>query len=199
MEPMSGGELTNDPLRDAEARAMVREVSSIWWIVLVVGIIFAGFGVVMLFNVAAGATAIAIIVGAFLIFDGIVGLITAGQNGGSKAVGIILGIVLIIGGIVVAAWPGVTFLVIAIVWGITIVVGGITRIVGSVVLRGRGWGWVLAIGIAELIVGIAALVWPNVTAYVILLLIGIYAIVAGLLQIILAFELRKAPERLGLS
>jgi uncharacterized membrane protein HdeD (DUF308 family) len=194
MEPMTSGEMSN-----REARALVREVSSVWWIVLVVGVLFTGFGVVMLFDVAAGATAIAVIVGAFLIFDGIIGLITAGQNGGSRALGIILGIVLVIGGIVVAAWPGVTFLVIAIVWGITIVVGGITRIVGSLALRGRGWGWVLAIGIAELIVGIAALVWPDVTAYVILLLIGIYAIVAGLLQIVLAFELKKVPERLGLD
>src|SRR5664279_1878989 len=120
-----------EPMTSGEARAVVREVSSIWWIVLVVGIIFAGFGVVMLFNVAAGAQAVAIIVGAFLIFDGIIGLITAGQNGGSKGVGVALGIVLIIGGIVVAAWPSATFLVIAVVWGITIVVGGIARIVGS--------------------------------------------------------------------
>ena len=57
----------------------------------------------------------------------------------------------------------------------------------------------LAIGIAELIVGIAALVWPHVTAYVILLLIGIYSIIAGLLQIVLAFELKKVPERLGIN
>jgi len=191
---MGSGELTN-----SEARAVVREVSSIWWIVLVVGVIFVGFGLVMLFNVAAGAQAVAIIVGAFLIFDGIIGLITAGQNGGSKAVGIALGIVLIIGGIVVAAWPSATFLVIAVVWGITIVVGGIARIVGSITLKGQGWGWVLAIGIAELIVGIAALVWPHVTAYVILLLIGIYSIIAGLLQIVLAFELKKVPERLGIN
>ncbi|MGZ8751753.1 MAG: HdeD family acid-resistance protein [Acidimicrobiia bacterium] len=188
-----------EPMTSGEVRATVREVSSIWWIVLVVGILFAGFGVVMLFNVAAGARVISIIVGAFLIFDGVVGLITAGQYGGSKALGVLLGIVLIIGGIVVAVWPGVTFLVIAVVWGITIVVGGITRIVGSIAVRGRGWGWVLVIGIAELIVGIAALVWPDVTAYVILLLIGIYAIVAGLIQVFLAFELKRAPERLGIN
>jgi uncharacterized membrane protein HdeD (DUF308 family) len=194
MEPMGGEEPTS-----SEARAMVREVSSIWWIVLVVGLIFVGFGIVMLFNVAAGARVISTIVGVFLIFDGIVGLVTAGRNGGSRSLGIVLGIVLIVGGIVVVVWPGVTFLVIAVVWGITIVVGGITRIVGSIALRGRGWGWLLVIGIAELAVGIAALVWPHVTAYVILLLIGIYAIVAGLIQIILAFELKKVPERLGLN
>jgi uncharacterized membrane protein HdeD (DUF308 family) len=194
MEPMGGGEVTN-----SEARAMVREVSSVWWIVLVVGLIFVGFGIVMLFDVAAGARVISTIVGIFLIFDGIVGLATAGRNGGSRGLGIVLGIVLIIGGIVVVVWPGVTFLVIAVVWGITIVVGGITRIVGAIAVRGRGWGWLLVIGIAELAVGTAALVWPDVTAYVILLLIGIYAIVAGLIQIFLAFELKKAPERLGLN
>jgi len=192
-------EPTNRDLTEAETRDLVKEVSSIWWIVLVVGLIFVGFGLVMLFNVAAGATAIAIIVGAFLVFDGIVGLVTAGRNGGSKALGILVGIVLIVGGIIVAVWPGVTFLVIAIVWGITIVMGGITRIVGSITLKGEGWGWVLLIGVAELIVGIAALVWPHITAYVILLLIGIYAIVAGVIQIFLAFQLKKAPERLGIS
>lgn len=194
MEPMGTGDLDN-----REARALVREVSSVWWIVLLVGILFTGFGIVMLFDVAAGAQVIALIVGAFLIVDGIVGVATAGRNGGSTALGITLGIVLIIGGVVVAVWPGVTFLVIAIVWGITIVVGGIVRIAGSLSVRGQGWGWVLAIGIAELIVGIAALVWPHITAYVILIIIGLYAIVAGIIQIVLAFELKKAPERLGVD
>ncbi len=192
-------EPTNRDLTETEARALVKEVSSIWWIVLVVGLVFVGFGLVMLFNVAAGATAIAVIVGAFLVFDGVVALVTAGRNGGSRALGILVGIVLIIGGVIVAAWPGVTFLVIAIVWGITIVLGGITRIVGSIALKGDGWGWVLFIGVAELSVGIAALVWPHITAYVILLLIGIYAIVAGVIQIFLAFQLKKVPERLGIS
>lgn len=61
----------------------VGEVAKVWWVVLVVGIIFTVFGVVMLFDVAAGATAIAIIVGAFLIFDGLVEMISGGRRGGS--------------------------------------------------------------------------------------------------------------------
>ena len=56
---------------DRTVSAAVADVAKVWWVVLVVGVIFLGFGIVMLFNVAAGATAIAIIVGAFLIFDGI--------------------------------------------------------------------------------------------------------------------------------
>jgi uncharacterized membrane protein HdeD (DUF308 family) len=183
----------NDPtLKDA-----VGEVARVWWVVLVIGIIFVGFGVVMLFDVAAGATTIAVIVGAFLIFDGLVEMISGGRRGGSRAWAVILGLLLVIGGIVVIVWPGVTFLAIAIVWGITLLVGGIARLVSAAVLRGYGWGWLVVLGIVETIIGIVMLAWPHQPAYVILLLIGIYSIIAGILQIFLAFQLKKAPERLA--
>jgi uncharacterized membrane protein HdeD (DUF308 family) len=169
----------------------------VWWVVLVVGIIFLGFGIVMLFNVAAGATAIAIIVGAFLIFDGLVEVISGGRRGHSRGWAVVLGILLVIGGVVVIVWPGVTFLVIAIVWGVTLLVGGIVRSIAAATLRGYGWGWLILLGVLEAILGILMLAWPDVTAYVILLLIGIYSIVAGILQIVLSFQLRKAPERLA--
>ncbi|MGZ4690726.1 MAG: HdeD family acid-resistance protein [Acidimicrobiia bacterium] len=175
----------------------VTEVARVWWVVLVIGIIFTIFGVVMLFNVAAGATAIAIIVGAFLIFDGLVEMISGGRRGGSRGWAVVLGIVLVIGGIIVIAWPGVTFLVIAVVWGIVLLIGGIGRAVAAAMLRGYAWGWLVVLGIVEAIIGIVMLAWPHQTAYVILILIGIYSIVAGIIQIVLAFQLKKAPQRLA--
>ena len=181
---------------DPALTAAVREVARVWWVVLVIGLIFTGFGIVMLFDVAAGAPTIAIIVGAYLIFDGLVEIISGGRRGGSRIWAVVLGILLVIGGIVVVAWPGVTFLVIAVIWGITLLVGGIARLVSAAMLRGYGWGWLVALGILETIVGVIMLAWPHVTAYVILLLIGIYSIFAGILQIVLAFQLRKAPQRL---
>jgi uncharacterized membrane protein HdeD (DUF308 family) len=110
---------------------------------------------------------------------------------------VILGILLVIGGLVVIAWPGVTFLAIAIIWGVTLLVGGIARVVYAAVLRGYGWGWLVVLGILEAAVGTLMLAWPGVTAYVILLLIGIYSIIAGIIQIFLSFQLKKAPERLA--
>lgn len=108
-----------------------------------------------------------------------------------------LGLVLVIGGVVVIAWPGVTFFVIAVIWGIALLVGDIARAVSGVVLRGYGWGWLVVLGVIEAIVGIVMLAWPRQTAHVILYLIGIYAIFAGILQILLSFQLKKAPERLA--
>jgi uncharacterized membrane protein HdeD (DUF308 family) len=180
---------------DPALQRAVTEVSRMWWVVLIIGLVFFGFGLVMLFDVAAGATVIAVIVGAFLIFDGLVEMIAGGTRGSSRAWAIVLGILLVIGGIVVIVWPGVTFLVIAIVWGITMLVGGIVRAVAAATVRAHNWGWLVVLGVVEAVIGIVMLAWPDVTAYVILLLIGIYAMVAGILQIILAFELRKAPDR----
>ena len=88
-------------------------------------------------------------------------------------------------------------LAIAVIWGITLLVGGIARVVSAAVLRGYGWGWLVVLGILEAIIGIVMLAWPHQTAYVILLLIGIYSIIAGIIQIFLAFQLKKAPERLA--
>lgn len=175
-------------------RSTVVQTARYWWVVLVVGIAFVIFGTVMLFDVAAGATVIAVIVGAFLIFDGLVEVISGGRGAGSRALAIVLGLVLVVGGVVVIAWPGVTFLAIAIILGITMVVGGVGRFVASLWLRDPGWGWRLALGALEGIVGVAILVWPDATAYVILLLIGFYAILAGILQIVLAFQIKRGPE-----
>lgn len=190
------GEIMGIDREDPTLADAVRDVARVWWVVLVVGLIFLTFGIIMLFDVAAGARAISYIVGAFLIFDGLVDLISGGRRGGSRACAMVLGLLLVIGGIIVIVWPGVTFLVIAVVWGITMLVGGIARAVAAATLRGYGWGWLVVLGILEVILGIVMLAWPDWTAYVILLLIGVYSIVAGILQIVLAFQLRKAPERL---
>ena len=160
--PATKGETMGIDREDPTLKDAVGEVARVWWVVLVIGIIFTGFGIVMLFNVAAGATTIAIIVGAFLIFDGLVEMISGGRRGGSRVWAVVLGILLVIGGIVVIAWPGVTFLVIAVVWGITLLVGGIARLVSAAMLRGYGWGWLVVLGILEAIVGIVMLAWPDV-------------------------------------
>jgi uncharacterized membrane protein HdeD (DUF308 family) len=182
---------------DQTLSAAVADVARVWWVVLIFGVVFLGFGIVMLFDVAAGATTIAIIVGAFLIFDGLAEAISGGRRGHSRGWAAVLGILLVIGGIVVIVWPGITFLVIAIVWGVTMLVGGIARTIAAATLRGYAWGWLILLGILEAILGVLMLAWPDVTAYVILLLIGIYSIVAGILQIVLSFQLRRAPERLA--
>jgi uncharacterized membrane protein HdeD (DUF308 family) len=182
---------------DPRLKDAVGEVAKVWWVVLVIGLIFLVFGIVMVFDVTTAARTIAYVVGAFLIFDGLVEMISGGRRGGSRSWALVLGALLVVGGIVVIAWPTATLVVIAVVWGITLLVGGIARVVSAAVLRGYGWGWLALLGILEAIIGIVIIAWPHQTGKVILTLLGIYSIIAGILQIVLAFQLKKAPERLA--
>jgi uncharacterized membrane protein HdeD (DUF308 family) len=182
----------SDPTLDESVSATAR----LWWIPLVVGILFIGFGLMTLFDVAKGASVVALIIGLFLIFDGLVEMFM-GRPGGSRVVAVLLGTLLIIGGGFVIAYPEYTIATIAVIWGIVMLVSGIARVVASIMLRDYGWGWRVTLGVIEGIIGVIVLAWPKQTAYVIMILIGIYAILGGILQIAIALALRKAPERLA--
>jgi len=57
----------------------------------------------------------------------------------------------------------------------------------------RGWLWLLGLGIVAVIVGVIVLVWPSQTVRVVGVLFGIYLLVSGVFEIVLAF----APEERG--
>jgi uncharacterized membrane protein HdeD (DUF308 family) len=58
---------------------------------------------------------------------------------------------------------------------------------------GRSWTWVLTFGILCLALGIVVLAWPKETVLVVAWLVGIYLVVAGIVQIVQCF----APDRSG--
>src|SRR5215211_175499 len=59
----------------------------------------------------------------------------------------------------------------------------------------RYW-WVLAIrGVAAIVFGIAAFVWPGITLAVLVLLFGAYALVDGIFAVINGISVRKENER----
>ena len=62
-------------------------------------------------------------------------------------------------------------------------------------LLGDYW-WVLALrGLAAVLFGIAALVWPELTLVALVALFGIYAIADGVLSIIVGFRQTETHER----
>lgn len=103
------------------------------------------------------------------------------------------GIFAIIFGIVALVWPGVTVWALVIVFGAYAIVDGISAIVRSIRARAveSGWVWWLLGGIVSLVAGIIAFVWPEITALAAVFVIGIWAILGGILEIFGAIRLRK--------
>lgn len=115
------------------------------------------------------------------------------------------GVISIAFGIVALFWPGATLLSLVFLWGAYAVVDGIfslwAAITGSVGEKTSRW-WLALLGIVSIAAGVIAWVWPAKTALVLLILIAIWAMATGMMQIWGAIKLRKEIEGewlLGLS
>ena len=171
------------------------QIAKSWWILLVSGIVVAIAGMIILdakWTVSELATFVAIV----LIFQGVMRAITPPLDGSSRGWTLGFGILEIIAGIVVLAWPGQTLLLIAIFIGASIVVNGAVDIVGAVANRHDvSYWWLLLItGIIEVPLGIYLLRRPGLTLAVAITIIGIWAVLVGILQIVLAFEIKHLPK-----
>ena len=105
---------------------------------------------------------------------------------------VVRGALLILFGIIAMVWPGKTALVLAVIIGIFAVVDGIVDLIDAIRHRGTpGVGLRVFLGIVSLLFGIIILVWPDKTLAFMVILIAIWAILIGALQIIANVGIRK--------
>jgi uncharacterized membrane protein HdeD (DUF308 family) len=101
---------------------------------------------------------------------------------------ILLGVLGIIVGIVAIAWPGVTILALVILFAIFAFIGA-----GLQAMRAFSSGTAgpvlghMLLALIDLAAGVVALVWPAPTALVLVLVVAIWAFVAGFAEIFTAF------------
>lgn len=103
------------------------------------------------------------------------------------------GILAIAFGILAFVWPGSALLGVVLLYGAYAFSDGILAFVTAFSRRDDRtptW-WLVVMGIFGVLAGIAAFVWPGITAAVLVLLVGGWAIVMGVVEIAGAIELRK--------
>jgi len=108
---------------------------------------------------------------------------------------LVRGIVAIAVGITALAWPQVTVLALVILFAVyAFMASGLEAARGfSSAKAGPAFGHLL-LGLVDLGAGMVALVWPGPTALVLVLIVGIWAVIAGLVEIAVAFQ---AGEQAG--
>jgi uncharacterized membrane protein HdeD (DUF308 family) len=101
---------------------------------------------------------------------------------------ILLGVLAIIVGILALAWPGVTILALVILFAIyAFIAAGLQAARAfSSAKAGPVFGHLL-LGLIDLAAGVVALLWPAPTALVLVLVLGIWALVAGFTEIFATF------------
>lgn len=190
--------IVTNPFSDLRSwtRAQVDSVSKGWWALLIGGIIsvVAG-GIIVATDWTVGD--LAFFVGALLLFRGFFTLFSFPVDGSLRTWSIVMGLLEIGVGLAVWVWPGPTLLVIAFFIGWLLLFRGIMAIAGSISARGiiPYWGWVLAAGIVEVLVSFYLLSRSALTLVATVLAIGLVAMFYGVVEIVLAFEVKHLPDR----
>lgn len=107
------------------------------------------------------------------------------------------GVAAIIFGLIAIAWPGLTLFWLILVFGAYAIVDGVIEVYAAFVDRARNgdrwWVGVLE-GIVSVAAGLIAWIWPGLTALALLYLIAAWAVVTGIMEIMLAIEYRRAIQ-----
>jgi uncharacterized membrane protein HdeD (DUF308 family) len=95
-------------------------------------------------------------------------------------------------GIVALVWPGITVFALVLLFGAYALADGVVAVTQAVRGTTGGPRGLLALsGVAGIALGIAALAWPGITAFILLMLIAAWAVATGLLEIVVAVALHR--------
>ena len=109
------------------------------------------------------------------------------------------GLAAILFGVLAFVWPGMTLAVLVLLFGAYALVDGVLTLVAA--FRGGVQHRIVMVveGVVSVLAGLAAFVWPGLTALVLLYIIAFWAIVTGVLEIVAAIRVRRAiSNELGL-
>jgi uncharacterized membrane protein HdeD (DUF308 family) len=99
-------------------------------------------------------------------------------------------------GLVALIWPTVTLLILAWAFGIYAIIDGAIQIVDGIRRRDRPRWWIsLLLGLLELAAGVLALIWPGISAVALAIVIGVWALVTGFIEIFSAVRQRRERRR----
>jgi uncharacterized membrane protein HdeD (DUF308 family) len=182
---------------------MVRELMDHWWIWLVRGVLAIILAALAFAQPAATLEAFTILLGAYFLVDGAISVFDGlGQQpeGRSRWPLLIWGIIAILAGASIFARPLYeSALTLTLVVGFWAVVIGVMEIVAGIRLREEidsEW-WLILAGAASIVFGILIWINPLAGALSIAYLIGFWALIVGVVEIVLGFRLRGMRDRLA--
>jgi len=174
---------------------MIDVLAKNWWAFALRGVLAIIFGLIALLAPGITLYALVIVFGAYSFVDGIFAVVAAvraaeaHQRWGWM---LIEGIAGIVAGLIAFVVPGLTALVLLYLIAFWAIVTGVFELAAAFRLRGHlanEWALLLG-GAASIVFGVLLLSRPLAGALALLWLIGIYAIVFGVLMFVLAFRLR---------
>jgi uncharacterized membrane protein HdeD (DUF308 family) len=167
----------------------------VWFVLL--GVAIAVLGFVALGSVVLASLATAVVIGSLILLGGIAEMVGAFWCRGWSGffIHMLSGVLSIVIGVLFLRAPLDALLALTLLVACFLMVGGIFKIVGALSYRFGAWGWPLAGGIIDLILGV--MIWHDLPAsalWVIGLFVGINLVFRGANWIALGLALRSLPR-----
>jgi uncharacterized membrane protein HdeD (DUF308 family) len=171
-------------------------LSQTWWVLLLRGLFALAFGVITLLQPAVTLAWLLMFFAFYTLADGVLGVwsaIAGRKENEHWGVMLLWGLAGIVVGLLVLTSPGVTVLALLFYIAIWAIATGILEIVAAIRLRKEIEGeWLLILGgLASVAFGIFLMAHPGAGAISLVWLIGSFAMVFGIILVLLALKVRK--------
>ncbi len=175
---------------------MAKVLALHWWVLALRGVAAIIFGLFAFFTPVATLYTLTLLFGAYALIDGIVSLIAAvrsARHGEHWWPLVFEGIIGLITAAATVAWPLITLLILIYMIAAWAVITGILEILAAIRLRRHVAGeWLLGLlGVASIVFGILLFASPSTGALVLSWWLGAYIFFFGALMLALAFRLRR--------
>jgi uncharacterized membrane protein HdeD (DUF308 family) len=170
-----------------------------WWALALRGIFAVLLGLAAFVLPGVTLAVFVALFGAYAVVDGVLAII-AGVRAAERHERwwspVLKGLAGIVAGGLAFVWPALTALALLYLIAAWAIVTGVLEILAAVHLHRAHGEWLLVLnGVLSVLFGFLVIVWPGAGLLTLLWLIGTYAIVFGVVLLVLAFRLRNLHGR----
>ena len=183
---------------------MLTLLSKYWWAFVLRGAIAILFGILAYVWPGITLASLVFLFGAYVLVDGVFAIISAisgRQHSDRWWVLLLEGIVGVVVGIMAFAAPGITAVVLLMYIAFWALLTGLLQIIAAIRLRKEieGEWWMILSGIASIAFAVLLFLRPGDGALAFLWIIGFYAILFGVILVLLGFKLRGMRSKLAVA
>jgi uncharacterized membrane protein HdeD (DUF308 family) len=183
----------------ADAADVLAGVGRHWGWVLFFGIITVLAGILALAWPGRTVVVLAVLFGVQLVVAGIfrfvAALATDDETGATRVLLALLGVLSFIVGLYALRHILVTIATLALLLGIFWIVNGAIEVFAALSHRRmQGRGWTIFMGLLSVVAGVVVLVYPGISLVTLAVVLGVWLLVFGAMEVGLAFRLRSAGQ-----
>jgi uncharacterized membrane protein HdeD (DUF308 family) len=171
---------------------MLDALAKNWWALAVRGAAAVLFGLLTFFLPGITLVTLVLLFGAYALVDGLFNILAFFRVASHHWALLIEGVIGIIAGVLTFAWPAITAVVLLYLIAFWAIFTGVFEILAGIRLRkviANEW-LLLLMGALSALFGLLILIAPGAGALAIVLWIGLYALMFGIVLLALAFRLR---------